>query len=959
MNKACAAGTGSFIDELAEMLGVSVTSGEFASLAFKAQNTIDLGTRCAAFIGQAVSLAQHDAIPIEVVVASLSGAVARNYLSKVVGNRNLGQKVILTGAVFYNDAVVSAFRQELGDKSIIVPEHKEVTGAIGAALLAKEEVEQNSLSSKFKGFKNVFDSQYEMSTFTCKTCDNNCTISRMDIPDEKPTFYGSRCDLFDSLGSHAKVTTLFDKREEMLFRDYDEAAGSGITVGVPRALGMYDFAPLVINFLNTLGVKVKLSNKTNRGTVEQAIQLSYTDSCLPIKLLHGHAASLKDDVDYILFPSAIRMGLKEGDENQKYTCPLVQASPYIIKLVLDLGDKSLVPTIDFSMGDDDVIKNLVDVARKMGFSRIKGKKAAVEGLRAQRAFEAEQIEIGQGILAELEQSGQLGVVVYARSYLSQDSGANLGIAEKLAQLGVMPIPLDFLPLDSIDVKQFSDRPYWYYESKHIAGAAITLKEPQLYGLMLTCFGCGPNSFVTNIVEDITDGKPLGHLELDEHAAEAGLVTRLEAFVDTISGYHRYHKTGEVPHWDVNIRRALPTISVSDKQILLPRMNNNAVLLGAAMRAFGVNARVLPEQDDRNLMYGNMVSSGKECLPYRVTIGDFMKFYYDNKGNGYDFSKVAGFMPSAYGPCRFGKYAVEQMRQLRDIGFNLHLLTTVSNAGYRDFGLGVAFERLAWKGVVAVDWLQRLLWRFRPYEKVAGTADGLFDKYMQQLEWRIESKLDMDESLKEAVAEFSSIIDPDIPRRPLVGVNGEIFLRTNRFSNCDLARECEKAGMEVLIAPMGEWLNYVTHRYIEDAVKFRNIKKLVRGQIKKRIQSSDERSVARNFAGLFDMHDPTIKEVLDYSRHYLSSKCGSEAVLSIGTGIEWMENSHFAGVISVMPHGCMPGGIVAAMSEHFSAEYGKPWVNLTYDGFKENTNQTKISNMAEILKYTSKDMSKAL
>jgi len=321
--------------------------------------------------------------------------------------------------------------------------------------------------------------------------------------------------------------------------------------------------------------------------------------------------------------------------------------------------------------------------------------------------------------------------------------------------------------------------------------------------------------------------------------------------------------------------------------------------------------------------------------------------------------VAGFMPSAYGPCRFGKYAVEQMRQLRDIGFDLHLETTVSNAGYRDFGLGVAFERLAWKGIVAVDWLQRLLWRFRPYEKVAGTADGLFDTYMEQLEWRVESKLDLDDLLKNAAADFRSIIDAELPRRPLVGINGEIFLRTNRFSNCDLERDCEKAGLEVMVSPMGEWLNYVTHRYIEDAVKFRNIKKLVRGQIKKRIQSSDERTVGRNFAGVFDVHDPTIKEVLDYSRHYLSSKCGSEAVLSIGTGIEWMENPHFAGVISVMPHGCMPGGIVAAMSEHFSAEYGKPWVNLTYDGFMENTNQTKISNLAEILKYTSKDMGGAL
>ncbi|NVM27124.1 MAG: CoA activase, partial [Desulfobacterales bacterium] len=111
MNKACAAGTGSFIDELAEQLGIHVQNGEFANLAFKAPHTIDLGTRCAAFMGQAVSLAQQEGVPLEVITASLANSIAGNYLSKVVETRKLGEKVILTGAVFYNDAVVSAFQQ--------------------------------------------------------------------------------------------------------------------------------------------------------------------------------------------------------------------------------------------------------------------------------------------------------------------------------------------------------------------------------------------------------------------------------------------------------------------------------------------------------------------------------------------------------------------------------------------------------------------------------------------------------------------------------------------------------------------------------------------------------------------------------------------------------------------------------------------------------------------------------
>ena len=92
MNKACAAGTGSFIDELAEMLGVSVKNGEFARLAFAAPHTIDLGTRCAAFMGQAVASAQQEGVPLEVITASLANSIAKNYLSKVVGTRKLGEQ---------------------------------------------------------------------------------------------------------------------------------------------------------------------------------------------------------------------------------------------------------------------------------------------------------------------------------------------------------------------------------------------------------------------------------------------------------------------------------------------------------------------------------------------------------------------------------------------------------------------------------------------------------------------------------------------------------------------------------------------------------------------------------------------------------------------------------------------------------------------------------------------------
>ncbi|MBI2858404.1 MAG: hypothetical protein HYX90_04930, partial [Chloroflexi bacterium] len=948
MNKACAAGTGSFIDELADMLGVSVKNGDFARLAFEASQTIDLGTRCAAFMGQAVSSAQNEGISTQVIVASLANSIAGNYLSKVVGTRKLGQDVILTGAVFYNDAVVSAFQKALEGKNIIVPVHKEVSGAIGAGLLACETMHRRT--SAFKGFEAVIEAKHSLSTFICKACDNNCTITRLTVPGEKPTFYGSRCDRFDGALAHEHLETAFDDRERLLFGEQKPPGGTAKTrVGLPRALLVYDYVPMLLGFLEALGVEPVVSSKTNQEIMETAIELAYSDSCFPVKLAHGHVAAL-DDVDFILFPSFIRMGEKEGDESQKYSCPLVQASPFIIREVLDLKQRLLAPIIDFSKGDSETVKNLALCATILGFSAEKGTEAAKIGMARQRVFEKRQREAGLSLLSRLRETNQLGVVIFSRPYMSQDAGANLSIAEKLAQLGVVPVPMDFLPLDTVDVMKYSDRPYWVSECKHIAAAAITAADPLLYGLVLTNFGCGPNSFMLNLVEDIMGGKPLGQLEVDEHAAEAGIVTRLEAFVDTIKDFHRSRQAKTVTIPPEKVYRSSPTVVPNGKVLIVPRMSPHVDAVVAAMKAYGAKAMVLPEPDERNLLYANKVTSGKECLPYRVTLGDFMRFYYDNGHQSVGLSKVEGYMAGSYGPCRLGKYALEQRKLLQEIGFDLPIRTTVSNNAYSDMGLGKAFERLAWKGVVAVDYLLKMTWHARPYEKEAGSTDALFARYLRQITDAMEKRRLPDSLLATAAREIGSLWDANKPKRPLVGINGEIFLRSSDFSNSNLVQACEDAGLEVLVSSWAEWVNYIYDQTLHNAIQDRKIKKLVASFVRKKVQKGIEDSVARICQPYLDMVEPTTGQLLDISGEYLSARCGSEAVLSIGSGVDWIENPSIAGVISVMPHGCMPGGIVAAMSEKFSSQHAKPWINLTYDGTAETNNKVRINNFAEIIRF---------
>ena len=284
-------------------------------------------------------------------------------------------------------------------------------------------------------------------------------------------------------------------------------------------------------------------------------------------------------------------------------------------------------------------------------------------------------------------------------------------------------------------------------------------------------------------------------------------------------------------------------------------------------------------------------------------------------------------------------------------------TTISNNAYRDINFGPGLLRYGLGGVFATDWLERLLYRSRPYEKESGSAEKLFNEYLQLLVTAARSKDPFKPVLRQAAAAFSRSRNDSLPRKPLVGINGEIYLRTNIFSNRSLVKDCEAAGLEVVVSPMSEWMQYTSFRNLEDNVRFKRIRKIPASFVKHGILKMDNERLHHSVENaLRDGNDPTIEELLSRTRQYMSPRCGSEAVLSIGTGLEWMENQRFAGVISVMPHGCMPGGIVAAMAEKFARDHQKPWISLTYDGIMETNNQTKIHNFAEIIRYCAKPLS---
>src|SRR4030066_849964 len=236
MNKVCAAGTGSFLEEQAENMDISIKE-EFGKLALSAEDPVRMGERCTVFIESDLVHHQQRGAPKDDLTAGLSYSIVQNYLNRVVGDRRIGDRIFFQGGTAFNKGVVAAFENVL-EKEIIVPENHDVTGAIGVAILAMEERAWER--SGFKGF-DLSQRRYEQSSFECKGCPNLCLIRKVSVEGENPLFYGSRCEKYDVI-KRAKGSVfpdLFEEREKLLFAPYEgeeHLAPHAPEIGIPRIL---------------------------------------------------------------------------------------------------------------------------------------------------------------------------------------------------------------------------------------------------------------------------------------------------------------------------------------------------------------------------------------------------------------------------------------------------------------------------------------------------------------------------------------------------------------------------------------------------------------------------------------------------------------------------------------------------------------------------------------------------
>jgi len=535
MNEACAAGTGSFLEEQAEKLGINIKE-EFADLAFQSENPIRLGERCTVFMEKEITPFLQRGAKKQDIVAGLAYSIVSNYLNRVVRGRKIGDVVYFQGGTAYNESVAAAFATVL-KKKIIVPPFNGILGAIGAALLAKEKVAGKNPGSSFRGY-DLENIDYKLRSFTCKACTNFCDIQEFNVVGEK-TYWGDKCSeryrKEVKLERKPVIPDLIKLRENLLLEHFLGNKMNAPTIGIPKSLYYFDQFPFWSAYFKETGFNVILSDETNRQVINDGVESRVAEPCFPVTVAHGHISDLlKKNVDYIFVPNVVDAESKDKHTNS-FFCPWGQTLCFVLNATPSFEpfkDKILAPTIRYRQGKEEVKKYFFPMAKQLGISHKKNDQAIERAYEASKEFNGKLKQLGKESIGTILQKNAKAIIFLGRPYNLYDKIINLNIPSKLRQqYGINVIPLDFLEVDDIDIKDLNDNMYWSYGQKIIKTARWTSQFENLHLIYITNFKCGPDSYIKHYIREAAQ-KPYLIIQFDEHGNDAGIITRCEAYLDS-------------------------------------------------------------------------------------------------------------------------------------------------------------------------------------------------------------------------------------------------------------------------------------------------------------------------------------------------------------------------------------------------------------------------------------------
>jgi len=951
LNEACSSGCGSFLETFAKSLNIGIE--DFAEQALFAESPVDLGSRCTVFMNSRVKQAQKEGATVGEISAGLSYSVIKNALFKVIKVRNpkeLGEKVVVQGGTFYNDAVLRSF-ELLSEREVIRPDIAGIMGAFGAALIAHERYQEGNITQILSEEQlNNLDVQTGMSR--CGLCANNCLLTISRFGNGGKHVSGNRCERGAGVDTQKnKIPNLFKQKYKRLFSytPLDNLDAKRGVIGIPRVLNMYEDYPFWFTFFTELGFRVELSSRSTKQVYEKGIETMPSESvCYPAKLVHGHIMELIErGIDVIFYP-CIASEVKEQEKaDNHFNCPIVTSYPEVIKNNMDiLREKDILFLKPFLPFDDKkrLAKRLFEELKIFKISEREVCEAADKGWQEQESFKSYMRKAGEDTLKTIKESGIKGIVLAGRPY-HIDPEINHGIPDLINGLGMAVFTEDSIahlgeverPLRIID--------QWTYHSRLYAAASFVATQQDLELVQLNSFGCGLDAVTTDQVQEILSGnsKIYTTLKIDEGNNLGAARIRLRSLKAAIS--EREKNGFKHKKIDNKYKRVIFTKEMKKKHtILSPQMSPiHFEFVEEAFKYSGYNIVVLPSVDKKAVDEGLKYVNNDACYPAILVIGQLIEAL---KSGAYDLDTTSVIISQTGGGCRATNYIGFLKKALKDAGYeeipilSLNAFGLEKNPGFK---LSMPLFNRALMGLVYGDLLMKVLYRTRPYEKINGSANQLYRKWAEKCKEDLHSanRNVYKSNIWNIVRDFDELeLKNEI--KPKVGLVGEILVKFHPTANNSIVDIVESEGAEAVMPDLVDFFLYSTYGMIYKS-------KYLSG-------SKTSRIAAEAIIAAIEFYRKDYKEAVAKSKRFTSPKSikeianGASSVVDLGhqTGEGWfltgemveLIESGVKNIVCMQPFACLPNHVTGkGMMKELKRIYpGTNIVAIDYDPGASEVNQ---------------------
>lgn len=918
LNEACSSGCGSFIETFAKSLGYEVS--EFATMALDSKAPIDLGSRCTVFMNSKVKQAQKEGAKVEDISAGLSYSVIKNALYKVIKLRSkeeLGESILVQGGTFYNEAVLRAFEKEAGVNAIR-PDIAGLMGAFGIARLARESYQGTPTTLLSKDELDSFSCQSEIRY--CQKCTNHCMLTVSTFNDNTEYISGNRCERGANIPvSSKRLPNLFDYKYRRVFnyRSLTKEQASRGTVGIPRVLNMYENYPFWHTFFSQLGFRVVLSPRSSKAIYEKGIESIPSESvCYPAKLVHGHIEALiEKGIKYIFYPSLAYERKEFDNANNHYNCPVVTSYPEVIRNNVDnLEDGSIIyrnPFMDLS-NPKTLFNNLKDELKAFNVSDKELLRAINEAFDELAKCRQDIQNEGETVLKYLKENKMNGIVLSGRPY-HVDPEINHGLADLITAEGMAVLTEDSVCHLDKELGELRVVDQWTYHSRLYRAASFVATQPNLELIQLTSFGCGLDAVTSDQVADILKARHKIYtlIKIDEGSNLGAIRIRIRSLKATIEKQAKNKKQMYPKYQPLKVPF---TKEMKDQgyTILCPQMSPlHFQFVESAMQESGYNLVVLPSVDKGAVDAGLKYVNNDACYPSILVTGQIMGALLSGE---YDLEKTAVIISQTGGGCRATNYIAFIRKALQDAGMpqvpviSANLQGLENNPGFK---LTLPLIKKVVIGAMYGDIFMRVLYRVRPYEAVAGSANALYESWVERCQENVRngSIKQFRKNVYQIVKEFDELEILNI-KKPRVGLVGEILVKFHPTANNEIVEIIEREGGEAVMPDLIDFFQYCFYNTDFENEHFHATKK-----------SARICNLAIKFVDLL-RHD-MIKALKKSKRfdppasiEHLANKASS--IVSIGnqTGEGWFLTGEMIelietgapNIVCMQPFGCLPNHV---------------------------------------------------